>query len=196
MERRSYLCLNYKRNYFIMLLKSLKTPFLLLLALLINSCGAPADDVSKVDQDKHLEEALFAKDQFTGFIDDMLIGFTVEEVRNVLIETKFQESEKQENRINFIGEDENLVEHDVSFAFDADELLEYYVYNLGFKNNNENLVMDYQKMLQTKLEVVYDSDFETGYDDSGHFVLDWLLEGVVVELRIGLDFIALEVRRH
>ena len=176
---------------------SLKTPFLLVFAfLLIFSCGAPAGDVSKVEQDKQAEDAKFSKDQFMDFIDDMLIGFTIKQVRDVMVETKFQELTQQENRLNYNGEDENLVEHEVRFAFDADGLLEHCAYNLGFVNNNENLVMDYQKMMQTRLEVVYGSGFQTGYDDFGYFVLDWILEGGLVELTIGLDFISLKVKRH
>jgi hypothetical protein len=171
-----------------------KNSLLILLSLLFFGCNqknTQNDNQTEIDHTKNHSQS-----DYFSFVEEVLIGFEMPAIAKHMIHTPYKYLGENEGRMNYEGMDKNQVNHFVSFAKYSGETLQVYVYNIDFKNNNENLLMGYQEELRSKLEAVYGQDFETGYNEMGNFTVEWTLEGVLVDLTYGTNFITLEVNEH
>jgi hypothetical protein len=133
---------------------------------------------------------------YFSFIEEVLIGFTHAAIAQHMVQTPYAFLGVNEGRINYEAIDSNNVNHFISFDTAQNDALEVYVYNIDFKNNNEHLTSDYFNKLRDVLENHFGSEFETGYDDNGIYGINWTLEGVLVDLSMGTNFIQLEIKQH
>lgn len=134
--------------------------------------------------------------EYFSFIEEVLIGFTHTAIAKHMVQTPYAFLGENEGRINYEAIDSNNVNHFISFDTAQNDALEVYVYNIDFKNNNEHLTSDYFNKLRDVLENHFGSEFETGYDDNGIYGINWTLEGVLVDLSMGTNFIQLEIKQH
>jgi hypothetical protein len=166
------------------------------------SCDG-SDEINAQSTEKSISEESQNDDQqqsikydFTDFLNEILIGYEISAIHKYMIHTPFESLGEDRGRFNFEGIDENKVNHFVSFESHYENIMNAFVYNLDFKNDNSNLVMDYQKKIQNQLQEVYGDDFETGYDDFGFYIVDWYFEAGSLIFTTGMDFISVEIKEH
>lgn len=162
------------------------------------SCGGKAEQHSDANNQPENNQNEAAKLGFTDFLDEILLGYDLSAIHKYMIHTHYQSLGADNGKLNFEGIDEKKVNHFISFApnKDDDNQLSSFVYQLKFKNNNENLVMDYQRKIFAQLQEVYGDDFNTGYDNTGFYVVDWHIECCELTLTTGIDFLSVEVKEH
>lgn len=163
--------------------------------ILCVSCqeNAVVESEDKIEQDESIPHS---NKDYMVFVEEILVGFDLDALSKHMVQTPYQYLGEINGRYNYEGQDANKVDHFVSFATYSGNHLEVYVYNLDFKHNNENLVMEYQQKLQAHLTETYGNDFETGYDSEGNYVVDWVLKSVQVYLNAGTNYITLEVKER
>lgn len=158
--------------------------------LTIPSCGSePSSSVSA----HTTKEQLSPKYEFTSIIDNVMLGSQYDEIIGFMHLTAFKQTGERDGKINFMGEDENEVIHAVVFSCADDGHLTAYIYKVQFDENNESLVMNYQKKMRNQLELLFGSDFRSGYNNSGDYVIQWTMENIEASLITGMSHIILEI---
>jgi outer membrane biogenesis lipoprotein LolB len=173
--------------------------FFVAVTVFLTSCssGSFKENVASKEQNKTIEtheKSSQTEENFTTFIGKVLYGSQMDTVKKLMKETPYTFLGNNAGRSNYEGQDTNNVNHFVSFASYHDNELHEIVYNIEFKNNNENLVMKYQKKLFNQLIEIFGEDYDPGYDLNGHYVVDWVLEFGTVSLTNGVNFISFEVK--
>lgn len=174
--------------------------FLLLACItILAACSSKSDsEIKTLDVHEHPSENSIViekkTENFSAFIDTILFGTPMSAIPEYMKSTPFTFLGENEGRMNFEGEDENDVNHFVSFATYHDNELHQYAYNLDFKKNNGKLVSDYQQKLLNQMTKIFGDEYDTGYDSTGNHVVDWVMEWGEVSLTHGVDFILVEIR--
>jgi len=127
--------------------------------------------------------------------------FEMSAISKHMIHTPYKFLGETELLMNYEAQDENKVGHFISFHKhkDAPEQMSALVYNIDFKNKNSHLVMEYQQKLIAQLDAVYgewSESFETGYNTEGNYEAEWYFEAGVLQVRVGTDFITVDLREH
>lgn len=174
-----------------------KQHFCLLFLLFIHCKQKDSEKTPSNDNQNTVQTAIVSKnsaEKHVSFIEEILVGFEMSAVAKHMVQTPYKYLGEDNLRMNYEGIDDNKVNHFVSFGRYYGDELQVYVYNIDFKNNNEHLVNNYMSLIREKLETIYGQDFETGYNDMGNFVVEWTLEGALIDLTTGTNFITLEVK--
>ncbi len=146
--------------------------------------------------DKSITNQSITLETYLEIIEVLLVGYTTEAVSTHMVTTPHQFLGASEGRANYETEDREKVKHFVSFAF-VEDLLTYYVYDLNFKNvDSQGLMQDYLLIIRRQLESTFGDEFETGYNQQGNYTVNWVLEGVKVDLVTGVDFISIDVYQY
>jgi hypothetical protein len=162
--------------------------------VLISCSGGTKEIESNENKTEIQQEKSQTADSYTAFVEEVLIGFPMKEVSKHMVQTPYKYLGETEGRATYEGQDENKVDHFVTFGRYFGDELQVIVYNLDFKNNNEKLVMDYQKKLLNKLVELYGDTYDPGYNEAGNYVIDWVMEFGTVSLTHGVNFVTYEVR--
>lgn len=176
--------------------KSIYTALLVSSIFVIASCGGKSEketEQAEVENTTPESQATFAH---TDFLDEILLGFEMSAIQKHMVKTPYTYLGEEKGRLIYEAQDENKVKHFISFADFNDNYLTLFTYNLFFEENNTNLVSEYHTKIQAQVQAVYGDDFDTGYDASDFYVVDWYFEAGELILTMGMDFISVEVREH
>jgi|GEM_PF-5096038 len=179
------------------MIRKFTTSFCLLLLVTLLSCNQKEVETVTQTENNDSKEINTVLDQkpsnYLSFIEEVLLGFTHAAIAQHMVQTPYVFIGENEGRINYEAIDSKKVNHFISFDTAQNDVLEVYVYNIDFKNNNEHLVSDYLNEIRVVVEGVFGQDFETGYDTNGNFEIEWTVEAGKVTIISGINFITLEV---
>jgi len=170
--------------------------FVLLLCALSGLSSSCKSNTEKSDENievVHESTEQNSKQGFTDFLEEIRIGYLMSAISKHMIHTPYKYLGEDQGRMNYEANDENNVNHFISFVTFNEKELSSLVYNLDFKKSNTALVMDYQKKIQAQLQESFGDYFETGYDDFGFYIVDWHFEAFQVIFTTGSDFITVEM---
>ena len=177
---------------------------LFLFVLNLTSCNSDdaksAEENAPTDEEQQYEPQPM-KTGYTDFLEEILLGFEISGIHKHMVQTPFVFLGETDMLLNFSAQDENKVDHFVTFhkIFDEPTRLSAIDYRMDFLEGNSQLVMQYQQNLIRQLDLVYgewSEDFETGYNEKGLYEAEWIFEGGVLRVTVGIDFIEVLLREH
>jgi hypothetical protein len=137
----------------------------------------------------------------TDFLEEILLGFQMSAIAKHMVQTPYKFLGETELLLNYEDLDENKVTYFVSFQknFDDPEYMGAMYLSIDFRNNNSHLVNEYQERLSQQLDAVYgewSEDFSTGYTMDGNYEAEWYFEAGVLTVKVGPDFINVDLHEH